>query len=61
MENIPTPPHLDETICDMAYNLNTKQINDDDMLKIMLIHEFRVLNFYMAEIEASLRSLANDK
>jgi hypothetical protein len=61
MENIPTPPHLDDTISDISYNLSAKQINDNDIIKIMFIHELRVLNFYMAEIEASLKAIANDK
>jgi len=65
MENIPTPPNLDETICDIAYNikkhtLSIKQFNDDDMLKIMLIHELRVMNFNLDDIRISLISIAND-
>ena len=61
MDNIPTPPEFNDTLSDMAYNLNVKQINDNDMLKIMLIREIKVLNFYMSEIETSLRSIANEK
>ena len=56
MENIPTPPEFTETIKE----LNT-QISIDFYFKVRLIHELKVLNFYMAEIETSLRSIANEQ
>lgn len=59
MENINLPPTFDETLSDIGFHVN-KQINDDDLLKIMIIHELRVMNFNLDDIRISLISIAND-
>jgi len=57
MDNIPTPPEFNETL-----NANRNMIqNNNDLLILKLIHELATLNFYMSEIETSLRSIANEK
>lgn len=56
MENIPTPPEFKKTFQEL-----NSQSNFDFYFKVCLIHEIRVLNFYMAEIETSLRSIANEQ
>lgn len=62
MENIPTPPTLNDTFTELSKILEKSMIfSNEEKIQILKIHEFRVLNFYMSEIEASLRSMANDK
>ena len=60
MENIPTPPEFKDTFNEVANKfMDTKQ--NQYLVFIHILHELKIHNFYMAEIEASLRSMANDK
>lgn len=61
MENINTPPTLNETFSELSKILEKPNIfSIDEKLHILKIHELRVLNFYLSDINTSLISIAND-
>ena len=62
MQNIPTPPTLNDTFTELSKILEKSMFfSNEEKIQILKIHEFRVLNFYMSEIETSLRAIANEK
>lgn len=61
MENIPTPPTLNQTFSELSKILQNPMIfSNEEKLQILKIHELRVLNFYLSDINTSLISIAND-
>jgi len=61
MENINTPPTLNETFSELSKILEKPNIfSIEEKLQILKIHELRVLNFYLSDINTSLISIAND-